>query len=367
MKWGDVKPYRNAHIREEYAERLLRGGQSDLIPLEDRLGVIPGDIDLNLLVIFDAIMQDRSITKAAARLHLTQPVVSHALSRLRKAFLDELFVPAPGSMVPTPEAERLAEKVRSSLAELRAALKYMEPFAPATTEERFTIGIGNQSALVLAVPLALAVAAEAPRVSLDFRAGIALDMVADRLDRGELDLAIGETFAPSSRFSDRRLYHDRLVVLMREGHPAAAPSALTLPTFAALPHLETNYASEHTEFIDQALARENLSRRVALRAPLYVASMTLLKTDMIAVMSERTARALMQLMPLAIAPLPFPSPDLTTAMAVASSRRRLGAPSLAAPSRDARRRSVLDCAQNRDSQSHRRGVKYVSILFCGGT
>ena len=244
---------------------------------------------------------------------LAQPVVSHALIRLRKALSDELFVPAPGCMVPTPEAERLAKTVRSSLAELDAALQCAEPFAPATAEQRFTIAIGNQAALVLAAPLVLAVLEEAPMVSLDFRGGITLDL-ADRLDRGEFDLAIGETSALGGRFCDRRLFHDRLVALMRQGHPAAAPGALTLPTFAALPHLEALYSDEHTGFIDHALARESLSRRVVLRAPLYAVSMTLLETDTVAVIGERPARNLMRLMPLAIAPLPFPSPDLTTAM-----------------------------------------------------
>jgi len=144
-------------------------------------------------------------------------------------------------------------------------------------------------------------------------AAAALDL-ADRLDHGELDLAIGETSALGGRFNDRRLFHDRLVALMRQGHPASAPGALTLSTLAALPHLEAVYSDERTKFIDQALARENLSRRVVLRAPLYAVSMTLLDTDTVAVICERAARNLMRLMPLAIAPLPFPSPDLTTAM-----------------------------------------------------
>ena len=275
--------------------------------------MIPGSIDLNLLVVFDAIMRERSITKAAARLKLAQPVVSHALIRLRKALSDELFVPAPGCMVPTPEAERLAKTVRSSLAELDAAVQCAEPFEPPTADQRFTIAISNQAALVVAAPLVQAVLAEAPMVSLDFRGGIALDL-ADRLDHGELDLAIGETSALGGRFNDRRLFHDRLVALMRQGHPASAPGALTLSTLAALPHLEAVYSDERTKFIDQALARENLSRRVVLRAPLYAVSMTLLDTDTVAVICERAARNLMRLMPLAIAPLPFPSPDLTTAM-----------------------------------------------------
>ena len=190
----------------------------------------------------------------------------------------------------------------------------MEPFAPATAEQRFTIAISNQAALVLAAPLALAVAAEAPSVSLDFRAGIALDL-ADRLDRGELDLAIGETLRSAVASTTVGCIHDRLVALMRQGHPAAAPSALTLPTFAALPHLESNLRRRaHRVHRSGARARKSVAAR-GVAGALYAASMTLLDTDMVAVISERAARNLTRLMPLAIAPLPFPSPDLTTAMA----------------------------------------------------
>jgi DNA-binding transcriptional LysR family regulator len=270
-------------------------------------------LDLNLLVIFDAVMQERSVTKAAARLNMAQSALSHALIRLRHALNDELFIRTPEGMAPTPQAEILAEGVHAALQELRATLDRAEPFDPATAERRFAIAVNNHAALVLAAPLAAAAAAEAPDVLLDFRPSGTLDL-ADRLDRGELDLAIGGAAAPGDRFSDLRLLHDRFAVLMRQGHAAAAPGALTAAALAALPHLVITSSGEGMGFVDEALAREGLARRIALRAPLLTTSAALLQSDMVAIISERAAREFARLAPLAIVALPFDSPILTTAM-----------------------------------------------------
>jgi DNA-binding transcriptional LysR family regulator len=265
-------------------------------------------LDFNLLVVFDAVMQDRSVTRAAARLNVAQPTVSHALTRLRSALKDDLFVRTPEGMAPT-----LAPAVRAALVGLNTALDSTEPFVPATAEHRFTIAVNNQAALVLAPALAAAAASEAPGVLLDFRPSGTFD-VAARLDHGELDLAIGGVVTPGERFSDLRLFHDQFVVLARQGHPAAASGVLTLPAFANSPHLEITSSGEDIDFVDTFLAQKNLSRRIALRAPLLATSAALLQSDMVAVISGRAAHEFARLAPLAVLPLPLPSPHLTTAM-----------------------------------------------------
>jgi DNA-binding transcriptional LysR family regulator len=270
-------------------------------------------LDFNLLVVFDAVMQDRSVTKAAARLNIAQPTVSHALTRLRSALKDDLFIRTPEGMAPTPKAEMLAPAVRTALVGLNTALDSTEAFAPATAEHRFTVAVNNHAALVLAPALAAAAAREAPGVLLDFRPSGTYDLTG-RLDLGDVDLAIGGVFAPGERFSDLRLFHDHFVVLTRQGHPAAAPGALTLPVFASMPHLEITSSGEEIEFVDTVLARHDLSRRIALRAPLLSTSAALLQSDMVAVISGRAAHEFARLAPLAVVSLPFPSPNLTTAM-----------------------------------------------------
>ena len=293
-------------------------------PIAEGFRVNLRSLDFNLLVVFDAVMQDRSVTRAAARLNVAQPTVSHALTRLRSALKDDLFIRTPEGMVPTPKSEILAPAVRAALVGLTTALGNTEPFAPATADHRFTIAVNNQAALVLAPALAAAAGVEAPGVLLDFRPSGTFD-VAARLDHGELDLAIGGVSAPGERFSDQRLFHDQFVVLARQGHPVAVQEALTLLAFASVPHLEITSSGEDIDFVDAVLVQQNLSRRIALRAPLLATSAALLQSDMVAVISRRAANEFARLAPLVVLPLPFPSPHLTTAMLW--SRRVAGVPS----------------------------------------
>ena len=270
-------------------------------------------LDLNLLVVFDAVAQARSATRAAAKLNMTQPAISHALARLRGALRDELFVRTPDGMEATPYAERLAGPVRVALEGLGTALDGAAAFDPATADRRFVVALDNRTAVVLAAPIAAAVAAEAPGINLDFRPSGTLDL-ADRLDRSELDVALGSLAAPGERFSDLRLFENGFVALVRRSHPVAETGELSLATLAALPHLDLSSTGEDTEFLDVELARHGLARRVALRAPLLAAAAVLGQSEMLAIVGERTARAFARVAPLHVLPLPFPSPQLVTAM-----------------------------------------------------
>jgi DNA-binding transcriptional LysR family regulator len=119
-------------------------------------------LDLNLLVVFDAVARERHATRAAAKLNMTQPAISHALARLRSNLRDELFVRTPDGMEPTPYAERLVGPVRAALEGLQTALDGAAPFDPETAERGFTLAMDNRAAVVLAAPLAAAVGAQAP-------------------------------------------------------------------------------------------------------------------------------------------------------------------------------------------------------------
>src|SRR5437763_813290 len=144
--------------------------------------------DLNLLVVFDGLFREGSVTRAGKRLGMSQPALSHALNRLRYLLKDQLFIRTPGGMVPTPRAEQLARPLRHALAQMEPALE-PETFVAAQTNRRFSIAINNYAAIVMAAPLVGAVSAAAPLVQLDLRPSGTLDIF-DRLDRGELDLGI---------------------------------------------------------------------------------------------------------------------------------------------------------------------------------
>ena len=127
-----------------------------------------GAIDLNLLVVFDAIMRDRSVTRAGQRLGLSQPAISHALTRLRHMLKDELFVRSPSGMVPTPRAEELATPIRIALDGLQQSLEPVQ-FEPSKATTTFRIAVDNYAAIVLVAPIAAHIARIAPGVTLDFR------------------------------------------------------------------------------------------------------------------------------------------------------------------------------------------------------
>lgn len=271
-------------------------------------------LDLNLLVVFDAVAEARSATQAAIQLNMTQPAISHALARLRGALGDELFVRTPDGMSPTPFAERLAGPVRAALQGLGAALDNAAPFDPAQSDRRFTIALDNRAALALAAPVAAAVAAVAPGVVLDLRPSGSMDVVR-RMDRSELDLMLGSMAAPGERFSDVRLFNTGYAVLLRRGHPAAAEGLISVADLAAYPHLDlSSGGGEDTGFLDAALAEAGARRHIALRAPLITATHILAQTDMLAVVLGRTADALAEIAPLQAVALPFPSPTLAMAM-----------------------------------------------------
>src|SRR5260370_8032747 len=160
-------------------------------------------LDLNLLVVFDAVMQERSATRAAEKLNMSQPAVSHALGRLRAALGDELFVRTPEGMEPTPQAERLAPSVRQALVDLRAALEGARPFEPQEVERSFTVTVNNYAALVIAPPLAAAVAREAPSVTRDLRPSGPL-AIAEPLDRRDIHLPHPTPPPPRPRLPHKR-------------------------------------------------------------------------------------------------------------------------------------------------------------------
>ncbi len=270
-----------------------------------------GAFDLNLLIVFDAVMQDRSVTRAGQRIGLSQPAMSHALNRLRHMLKDELFVRTPEGMVPTPRAELLAQPLRNALSEMQHAL---EPaaFDPVASDRRFVLTVNNYAAVVIAPPLVAAVSAAAPAVRLDLRPSGTLDVV-EQLDRGDLDLALGSRDSPGERFAAASLLEDPFVMVMRRDHPASRRK-LSATAFAALPHLEISSSHEDIGFIDRWLAQRGVVRSIALRAPYLSAAPILVQSDLVATLSRRTAQEFVRNHLLQLCKPPYESPLVRTTM-----------------------------------------------------
>jgi DNA-binding transcriptional LysR family regulator len=267
--------------------------------------------DLNLLVVFDGVMQDRSVTRAGKRLGMSQPALSHALNRLRSLVRDPLFVRTPRGMAPTPRAEELAIPLRRALAEMQRALE-PDMFVPAKADRRFAIAVNNYAAIVLAAPLVSAAAAAAPAVQLDLRPSGTLDLL-DHLDRGELDLAIGSVENPGERFQSAVILEDRFVAVMRRGHPAGG-KALSPETWSRLSHLAISSSEKEPGIIERSFGPSQPRRRIVARAPYLAAGAILASSDMVATMSRRIAQQFVRTNALQLRDLPFKPSPVRTAM-----------------------------------------------------
>jgi len=179
-------------------------------------------LDLNLLLVFDALYATRSVSRAGERLGLSQSAASHALARLREACRDELFLRAPGGMTPTPVAHRIHPEIHRALDALRRSVEEARGFDPATSTRRFHVAIPHPLGPVYALRLQDAAAA-APGVHLRFDTRTLADDAAALMRDGVLDLAVDWIAAEDDRFVNKKLFEDGLVIAARQGHPRARP------------------------------------------------------------------------------------------------------------------------------------------------
>ena len=272
-----------------------------------------GAIDLNLLVVFDALMRDRSVTRAGQRLGLSQPAMSHALTRLRHMLKDDLFVRSPNGMMPTPRAEQLATPIRIALDGLQQSLEPTQ-FDPAKATATFRIAVDNYAAIVLVAPIAEYVARNAPGVTLDFRPSGTLN-IPDLLDRSELHLAIGPPRVQAERFSLRRLLQDQFVVVHRKGHPAAKGPEFSTEKLGSLPQLEISSAQFGADFGEAAPpGRSKPVLKPAMRAPFLAAAQILATSDLVSVFPLNVARHMIKSHGLVLHRLSRPPKPIEAAM-----------------------------------------------------
>jgi DNA-binding transcriptional LysR family regulator len=268
--------------------------------------------DLNLLVVFDAIMQEKTLTRAGQRLGMSQPAVSHALARLRHTLKDELFVRTPDGMCPTPRAERMARPARAALHELQVTLEADE-FDAAEASRSFTVATNNCAARAVIPALVRRMAKLAPSVVLDVRP-IGAQNVLDQLDGGEIELALSTLIDGGDRFKCVGLLDDEYAVIVWNMHPMAAGPELSIEDFAALPHIEVTSSGDDTHFIDDVLAEHGLARLIAAKLPLHSLVSVLVGSRALAVVPRRVAVDLVAVCPLTTLPLPFPSPRVALSM-----------------------------------------------------
>lgn len=239
-------------------------------------------IDLNLLVAFDALIAERSVTRAGARIGRTQPAMSAALSRLRSLLRDELFVRGPAGLQPTPRALDLAEPLGRALSDIQRTLEFTQGFDPRSSTATFSLGLSEHPMFVLLPRLVERLQEVAPAITLQIRGFTARDDAIGMLDAGGADLAVSSspTTTPG-RILTRPVFEERFVCIVRKGH-AAAREPLDLKTFLTLSHLLVSPEGDRFGYVDAALARQGLKRRLALTLPnLYAVPPLIARSAMI--------------------------------------------------------------------------------------
>ena len=273
-------------------------------------------LDLNLLKVFDVVMVERHVTRAAERLAMTQPAVSNALRRLRQATQEELFAPTPSGVVPTAHALALWPTVRHALHQLQDAFA-PQGFDAKRDERHFTLAMADATAALFLPVLADALQREQAQVDLRV---LALNTRDPRplLEMGDADVALGffpdvstalaaEGEAALTRLEP--LYACEYRCVMRREHPLAAPGALTLDAYCAASHLRVNFAGRPLGFVDEALARLKRERRVMITVSQFsTAGAVVHQSDLLTVLPRSFVPATGFAPHLATRELPFAMP-----------------------------------------------------------
>lgn len=254
-------------------------------------------IDLNLLVLFEAVHAERNVGRAAARLNLSTSAVSHGLRRLRRLLNDPMFLKTPKGVVATERAEALAPSVAEALRHVRSVVAHAEPFDPATTRRRMVIGAPDGVSAIFLDALIKSIGTDAPGLDLGIRQLLPLSDEKPvrawrdafrELETRALDIAITPTEDGPARFAKRVLYNEDFVLILRPGHPFLARP--TISTYCDHAHLVVSESGNPQGFVDALLAEQGLARRVALTVPNFMFACAVIKeTDMICAVPRRLA------------------------------------------------------------------------------
>lgn len=265
-------------------------------------------LDLNLLLVFHALLHERSVTRAAQRLFIGQPALSGALKRLRAALGDTLFVRTSHGMTPTPRALELARVIEPLLLSLQQALHAKPVFDPARAERVFRIGLSDALEVALMPRLMQRLAAEAPGVRLIARA-------ADRttapgmLDAAEIELAVGVFIDCAAWHRQRALFDWHFVCVYNPELVKSRSRRLTLKEYLRHPHLLTSFSADLSGLVDDLLREQGLARQVVFSSRNFATSPFIVR-QMPAITTVPTfaAATWRDALGLAVSPLPFETP-----------------------------------------------------------
>jgi LysR family transcriptional activator of mexEF-oprN operon len=268
-------------------------------------------VDFNLLIVFETLMHERSVTRAAEKLFLGQPAISAALARLRTLFDDPLFIRTGRIMEPTSRAEEIFRLLEPALDSISNALSHTSEFDPATSDAVFRVGLSDDVEFGLLPPLLRRLRAEAPNVVLVVRRANYL-LMPQLLSSGEISVGVCYTGELPANAKRKVLRRSKPRVLRAD----AIPGALSLEDYCARPHALVSFAGDLSGYIDERLAALGCRRRVVLAVPQFNGLSALLAgTDIIATVPDYAAAVLTAGGGLREDDVPFDAPSFELSMA----------------------------------------------------
>jgi DNA-binding transcriptional LysR family regulator len=279
-------------------------------------------MDLNLLVLFEAVFEELHVARAAARLHVSASAVSHGLGRLRVLMRDPLFLRHPKGVVPTDRARALAGPVTEVLERARQVMAQAEEFDPAKSTRRFMLGAPDGASAVLLPTLLSTLRREAPGIDLGVRnlVGRGFEQALTELDAKSLDVALMPVPDVPARFITRVLYQEDFVLVVRADHPLARGA--TLARYVAAPHLVVSESGEPHGQVDELLAKRKLRRRIVMTVPNFLQALAIVaESDLVGAMPRQfvakhaprhTVAVLEPPIPLLSAPIVAVAPQVAT-------------------------------------------------------
>jgi DNA-binding transcriptional LysR family regulator len=267
-------------------------------------------IDLNLLIIFDALYRQRSVSLAAEDVCLSQSAFSHGLARLRRRLNDELFIRINNTMQPTDRAHKMAQSLSLALPFLRSAINNIDTFDALTDHSEFKISATDYTEFSLLPHLVGQVSRQAPNIKLTVIAAKAPHPLM-HLTNDEVDFAFGFSHhnESSSTISSQTCLTDRYCTVARKGH-STLKGELTLETYLSLSHVRISPWGEKQGIVDEVLAKQKLKRNVMLQLPSVLAAPhTLLHSDLLLTMPRLAAEQLSTLIDIQLFDPPIAIPD----------------------------------------------------------
>tara|TARA_B100000029_G_scaffold281247_1_gene275363 strand:+ start:4655 stop:5560 length:906 start_codon:yes stop_codon:yes gene_type:complete len=246
-------------------------------------------VDLNLLIVFDAVMREKHVTRAAKRIGMTQPAVSNALNRLRYIAKDDLFVRSTDGVVPTSRALELAPPIRQAINLVENAFDPTS-FDPKSSTNEYNIAISNYTASILFPKLAEVLEKEAPNLNIRSKQLGDVDLLKE-LEAANIDFIIaGQQLQETENFISHELYDEDFVCVLRKGHPFAKKKQLSIKEFAQSKHLMVATTGKAFGFVDYLLEAKGLKRRVAMTVNQFLVAPAIIRnSNMILTVSRRVA------------------------------------------------------------------------------